>query len=95
MSSLCPHGQEGRGCGGLSPVAAGNSEGNAVGGNGAREQRRSPTGSTAHAWSCLLNALSLWLVCFAGPGTHGGPPPTLVLPEAAPPLQGILEWLRL
>lgn len=95
MSSLCPHGQEGRGCGGLSPVAAGNSEGNAVGGNGAREQRRSPTGSTARAWSCLLNALSLWLVCLAGPGTHEGPPPTLVLPEAAPPLQGILEWLRL
>lgn len=64
-------------------------------GSGAGEQHCSPTGSTAHAWSCLLNALSLWLVCLAGLGTQGGPPPTLVLPEAAPPPQGILEWLRL
>lgn len=60
MSCLCPHGWEGKGCWG--PVTAGNGEGSAVGGSGAGEQHCSPTGSPAHAWSCLLNALSLWLV---------------------------------
>lgn len=45
MSHLCPPGQEGKGCGGLMPVATGNSEGNAVGSNGAREQHCSPTGT--------------------------------------------------
>lgn len=62
MSCLCPHGWEGKGCGGLTPVAAGNGKGNAMGGSGAGEQHCSPMGSTIHAWSCLLNALFLWLV---------------------------------
>lgn len=43
MSHLCPHGWEGRGCERLVSVAAGNSEGKAMGGNGAGEQSRSLT----------------------------------------------------
>lgn len=72
MSCLCPHGRQGRGCGGLTPVAAGNSEGNVVGGTGAQEQCCSPTGSTAHAWSCLLNALFSVVSLSCGAGDSQG-----------------------